>query len=167
MYPGSKRMWVHLASVYVITLVALKVSLLCVSFADLGIIVLHHACSAERELTCYSLRRLCQQSDVGRCIPDATLVVPKRMWVHLASVYVITLVALELSLLCVSFTCSLNRMSASCCGAEIGVHLASVYVITLVAVTSCLNRLSASDVVLRRMWVHLASMYVIMQVALK
>jgi hypothetical protein len=25
-YPGSKRMWVHLASVYVITLVALKVS---------------------------------------------------------------------------------------------------------------------------------------------
>jgi hypothetical protein len=33
-YPGSKRMWVHLASVYVITLVALKVSLLSISFTS-------------------------------------------------------------------------------------------------------------------------------------
>jgi hypothetical protein len=61
-------MWVHLTSVYVITLVALKVSLLAAVCAD-----------------CFS-------------IASASVVVLIHMWVHLASVYVITLVALKVSL---------------------------------------------------------------------
>jgi hypothetical protein len=82
-YPGSKRMWVHLASVYVITLVALKVSLdrlhavpfadglnrvsasCCAACTHVGtphLSVRHHTGGTQNEPACCCLCRLFQHS---------------------------------------------------------------------------------------------------------